>query len=92
MIYRFQILSEKGLFEGWAHDSDEMKAKFQAEHPGDCYVFLYGNAPINLPFRYYKVAVERGLSKDQIAVLDAIFGDIEADIAAAHDPYQGETS
>lgn len=72
MIYRFDILSISGLYEGWAHTPDEMRDKYAEQYPDDPppYVFLSGEAPKVLDFHSYKRAVESGLSKEQIQVVD----------------------
>lgn len=90
MIYRMQILAESGLYEGWAHTHEEMKAKFQAEYPEECFTFLYGDAPKNLEYDHYQKAKALGLDDRTIALLDYICGELNSDIEAAYDPYQGE--
>lgn len=73
MIYRFTILAESGLYDGWAHNEGEMKTKYMAQAPNEDepYVFLAGSAPQVLTYKAYTVALERGLSPAQISVVDA---------------------
>ena len=92
MIYRYDILAESGLYEGWAHDADEMVAKFSAANPGEPrpFLFLSGGAPKALDYKLYQRCKDSGLSDMQIAIVDAYVLDMDFDIEAAHDPYQGE--
>lgn len=79
MIYRFDILAESGLYDGWAHDRDEMIAKFKAQFPDEPepFIFLSGGAPKVLTYAAYKRAQAHELTSRQIEVLEAYLVDLE---------------
>ncbi len=47
MIHLYLILTLDALFEGWAHNADEMREKFNAVYPDakGVLVFIYGTKP-----------------------------------------------
>lgn len=47
MIYLYLILTLDSLFEGWAHNADEMRQKFDAAYSDakGVLVFIYGSQP-----------------------------------------------
>jgi hypothetical protein len=56
MSYRYDILAEDGVYEGWAHSKAEMREKFLATWPlyKDCEVFFSGGAPKFLTLSEYR--------------------------------------
>lgn len=73
MIYRYDILAQSGLYEGGAHDTDEMKAEFKAQMPDEPEPFIFpcGAAPQVLTYSAYQKALALGLTNDQILVVEA---------------------
>jgi hypothetical protein len=47
MIYLFLVLTQDGLWEGWAHNHKEMRQKFIAAYPEEKHplCFFYGEKP-----------------------------------------------
>lgn len=85
MIYRFEILTEDHVYEGWAHNPKEMREKFEAQFPGvDCEVFpgenIYGLsiAPKNIPLSVYRVFSSAGglRTKYDVIALDEAIGSL----------------
>lgn len=56
MIYKFEILTEDTLYEGWARNKEEMEKDVKEKHgiSEDFEVFLVGNAPHHLTLSEYR--------------------------------------
>lgn len=79
MIYRFEILTEENVYEGWAHTPEEMSEKFSAEYPNvDHEVFPNRNklcsinAPKMLTLSEYRTYCASGLSDRKIMEIDQL--------------------
>lgn len=72
MIYRFEILAESGLYEGWAPTFSMMKDKANKLLDGeDTVIFFSGNAPKHFTFKQYKL-LQTQFTPEQIQVLDQV--------------------
>lgn len=81
MIYRFEILTETDIYEGWAHSPDEMSQKFEKEYPGvDHEVFPNYDKlrpsypPVNMSLSFYRACLADGMGKYSIDALDQRLG------------------
>lgn len=75
MIYRYSILAESGLYDGWAHDADEMRAKFNTEYPEPCHIFFYGGEPLTLNYRQYTYLLNVLGDSEKVKLWDRLFID-----------------
>lgn len=73
MIYRYSILAESGLYEGWAHGFDEMREKFKTQHQEPCYVFWYGGEPQTLNYRQYTYLLSVLGNAEKVKIWDRLF-------------------
>lgn len=74
MMYRFNILTNDGWFEGWAHNKEEMVEKFKNARPDlDCEVLLFGPIYENISLDIYrKIQAEFTNEKIGAIVLHAV--------------------
>lgn len=79
MIYRFEILTDNDeAYEGWAHNSDEMREKARAQLPPgvDFEVFLSAIPFQNMTLAMYRDCVAHELPDYIISELDKKIGDV----------------
>lgn len=72
MIRRYDILAKSGRYDGWAHNPDEMTTKFIEQFPDEPHPFIFsaGCAPQSLDYDAYVRALNRGLTREQIEMVD----------------------